>query len=462
VPDADLVILGAGPAGLGAAWRAARAGHHVVVLERAGQPGGAAGSFEVDGVRVDHGSHRLHPSIEPRILADLRGLLDDGLQRRPRNGRIWLAGRWIAFPLRPSDLLRRLPPGFAAGAAWDTLTGWSRRPREATFAEVLRAGLGPTMCERFYFPYARKLWGVEPEELDAEQARRRVSADSPAKLLARVARGAARNPGFFWYPRRGFGAITEALATAATAAGAELRYHTAAERLELRPDEVRVGLGGGATLSARAAWSTIPLPALARLASPTPPGEVLGAAAGLQLRAMVLVYLSLETGRYTHYDAAYLPDAGTPVTRVSEPRNYRDSDDDPPGRTVLCAEIPCAAGDELWRSGDQELARLVEATLVERGLPPLPRRRVVVRRLPHAYPVYRRGYASSFEALDGWALRQPALLSFGRQGLFAHDNTHHALAMAWAATDALGAGGQLDRVAWAGARAGFARHVVED
>jgi protoporphyrinogen oxidase len=462
VPDADLVILGAGPAGLGAAWRASLLGHRVVVVERAARPGGAAGSFEVDGLRVDHGSHRLHPSIEPRILDSLRWLLGGQLQRRPRNGRIWLGGRWIRFPLQPLDLVRRLPPGFAAGAAWDTLTGWSRRPRGDSFAEVLRAGLGPTMCRRFYFPYARKLWGVEPEELDQEQARRRVSADSPGKLLARVARGAAARPAFFWYPRRGFGAISEALADAAAAEGAELRFRSSVERLELRRDGARVTLAGGETISARNAWSTIPLPALARMASPAPPRGVLAAAGRLELRAMALVYLSLETGRYTPYDAAYLPDAGTPVTRVSEPRNYRDSDDDPPDRTVLCAEIPCAAGDGLWRSGDEELARLVETALVERGLPPPRPRRMVVRRLPHAYPIYRSGYASSFEALDGWALQHPALLSFGRQGLFAHDNTHHALAMAWAATDALGAGGKLDRLAWAGARAGFARHVVED
>jgi choline dehydrogenase-like flavoprotein len=75
----DRVVLGAGPAGVGAADRPARAGHRVAVLERAPGPGGAAASFEVDGIRVDHGSHRLHPAIQPRILDDLRGLLGDEL-----------------------------------------------------------------------------------------------------------------------------------------------------------------------------------------------------------------------------------------------------------------------------------------------------------------------------------------------------------------------------------------------
>jgi protoporphyrinogen oxidase len=434
----------------------------VVVLERAPGPGGAAASFELDGIRVDHGSHRLHPAIDPRILADLRGLLGGGLQRRPRNGRIYLEGRWIRFPLRPADLARRLPPSFAAGVALDAATAWARRPRADTFAEALRAGLGPTMCRRFYFPYARKLWGLDPGELAGEQARRRVSAGSPGRLLARVARAAGGQRPWFWYPKDGFGAICERLAAAAADAGAELRYRTAAERVELGPEGATVTLAGGERLAARRVWSTVPLPALARMTDPAPPPAVLAAAGRLDFRAMLLVYLVLDGGRYSDYDAHYLPDPGTPVTRVSEPANYRDGDD-PPGRTVLCAELPCSRDSDLWRAGDDRLAGLVRASLADRGLPdPGPVRRVAVRRLASVYPVYRVGYAAPFQALDAWAAAQPALLSFGRLGLFVHDNTHHALAMAWAAADALAPDGAFDDAAWAAARESFTSHVVED
>jgi protoporphyrinogen oxidase len=447
---------------VGAAYRAARAGHRVVVLERGQGPGGAAASFELEGIRVDHGSHRLHQAIDPRILAELRGLLGDELQRRPRNGRIYLEGRWIRFPLRPADLLARLPPSFAAAAARDAATAWARRPRADTFAETLRAGLGPTMCRRFYFPYARKLWGLDPADLAGEQARRRVTAGSPGRLLARVARGAGRSGATFLYPKGGFGTISERLAQAAAAAGAELRYGAAARRVDLAGDRATVHLAGGEAVAARRVWSTIPLPALAAMTDPAPPAAVTEAAGRLAFRAMLLVYLVLDTGRYSPYDAHYLPDPGTPVTRVSEPTNYRDGDD-PPGRTVLCAELPCQKGDRLWAAGDDRLAELAGAALADRGLPaPGPVRTVAVRRLPSAYPIYRVGYGRAFQALDAWASAQPALLSFGRLGLFAHDNTHHALAMAWAAADALAPDGTFDRAAWAAAREGFTAHVVED
>jgi protoporphyrinogen oxidase len=443
----DLAVLGAGPAGVGAAYRAARRGLRVVVLERAPVPGGAAGSFEVAGQRVDHGSHRLHPTVDAAILAELRSLLGDDLQERRRNGRIRLADRWIAFPLRPADLARRLPRSFAVAAARDALAAPFRRPRADTFAEVVRAGLGPTMAERFYFPYARKLWGAEPEELAGEQARRRISAGTPGKLLARVVGRGGR--GTFWYPRRGYGQISEALAGAAAAAGAELRFGVAATRVRLGADATLVD-----GIEADRVFSTLPLAALSQLAGGPE-------SSGLELRAMLLVYLALDVDRYTPYDAHYLPEAWTRVTRVSEPKNYRDGDD-PAGRTVLCAEIPCFVDERLWREPDELLGSLVADTLARAGLPPVRPVEVVVRRLAAAYPVYRVGWEAAFDRVDAWATAQPRLLTFGRQGLFVHDNTHHALAMAWAAVDAIRDDGSFDAAAWASARERFARHVVED
>jgi len=454
----DVVVLGAGPAGVAAAWRAALKGAQVLVVERAGVPGGAAGSFEVGGVRVDHGSHRLHGATDPMILAELQRLLGDDLQVRPRNGRIRLGGRWIGFPLKPADLVRRLPPAFAAGAAFDAVTAPLRRPRRDSFDDVVRAGLGPTMWRRFYEPYARKIWGVDPATLSGEQARRRITADSPLKMARRLLSG-AREPATFFYPRTGFGTIVERLAAAAEQAGATIRYSTAVEHVDPHADGATVRAGGDA-VTTRFVWSTLPLTLLARMTSPAPPDDVLAAAGRLRFRAMVLVYLVLDVDQWTSYDAHYLPELTTPVTRVSEPKNYRDGDD-PAGRTVLCAEIPCDVGDALWSAPDDELRELVAEGLAAQGLPrPVPAE-VVTKRLSHAYPIYDAAYAPAFDALDRWASSHPRLLTFGRQGLFAHDNTHHAFAMAWAAAEALEPEG-FSTASWSAARERFKEHVVED
>ena len=199
-----------------------------------------------------------------------------------------------------------------------------------------------------------------------------------------------------------------------------------------------------------------PLPVLARLAgAPVPP-------TGLAFRAMVLVYLVHTGGRWTDHDAHYLPGPQTRVTRLSEPANYRASRDDPADRSVLCAEIPCAVGDPVWTSTPDDLAELVRDGLRASGLPAVRLGGVEVRRLPHVYPVYEIGYADRLRPLDEWADGLDRVTTFGRLGLFAHDNSHHAMAEALDAVAALRPDGTRDPRLWAAARARFAAHVVED
>ena len=147
-----------------------------------------AGSFDVDGIRVDFGSHRLHHACDPAILADLQDVLGSDLVDMPRHGRIRLRGKWVHFPLKPVDLMLRLDKRFAAGTLRDMAarTVGGKKAEGESFASVLQANLGPTICEDFYFPYARKIWGREPEQLSGIQARRRVSAGSFRKLARKV------------------------------------------------------------------------------------------------------------------------------------------------------------------------------------------------------------------------------------------------------------------------------------
>ncbi|MEJ7583853.1 MAG: FAD-dependent oxidoreductase [Acidimicrobiales bacterium] len=456
--------MGAGPAGLMASWRAAQAGHDVTLVERSHRVGGMSASHEVAGLRVDLGSHRLHPPTSPPVLRALQGLLGDDLQERPRHGRIRLRGRWVGFPLRAADLARRLPPNFVARAAFDTLTGPVRRlrPGPDTFAAVIRAGLGPTLASTFYEPYARKLWGLDASELSGELARRRVSASTPTALVRRLVRGASAAGRTFLYPRRGYGQISEALADAAVEAGVDLRLGAEVERLVLTEHGGRAVLTGGATVDADRVWSTAPLPSLAALVDPAPPPDVIDASAGLVHRALVLVYLVLDRPRWTSFDAHYFPGPDVVMARVSEPRNYRTNVEDPDDRTVLCAEVPCTVGDATWTSTSEHLGALLEDGLSAQGLAPPGLVAVEVVRLPRVYPVYRRGFAWDLSRLDLWAADRPRLLTFGRQGLFVPDNAHHALAMGWAAAGALGHNGRFDQAAWEASRDEFRSFVVED
>lgn len=469
-----VAILGAGPAGLGAAWQLARQRKaKAIVLEQRGEVGGNSGSFELEGLSVDYGSHRLHPACHPQILDDLRTLLGDDLLDRPRHGRIFLRGHWIHFPLKPLDLALRLPLSFGLGVSRDAvlkLAGGRNGARsdDETFSSVLERSLGSTICREFYFPYAWKIWGVQPDKLSAIQAHRRVSAGSLTKMARKVL---ALAPGFkapgagrFYYPRGGFGQISRALADVARRDGAEICHHTAVRKIQLgAPHTIEVEFEDTRqTIEADYIWSTIPITILAQLANPAPPPSVLDASRSIRYRAMILIYLVIAQPQFTPFDAHYFPDAEIGLTRVSEPKNY-SARTEPQDRTILCCELPCDVDDKTWRMSNDELGELAQQALEQCGLPiQAPILQVVSKRLSHAYPIYDQGYEKQFALLDDWAMGLDRVLTFGRQGLFAHDNTHHALAMAYAAVDCLGGGGQFDSTQWAKYRTEFAKHIVED
>lgn len=470
-----VVILGAGPAGLGAAFQLSHRGQaQVTVLERNSVVGGNAGSFKLAGLSVDYGSHRLHPACDPAVLQDIREMLNSDLLDRPRHGRIRLRGHWIHFPLKPFDLAFKLPPSFIYGVATD-LVG-KVLPHKAngavaeTFSSILERGLGQTICRDFYFPYARKLWGLDPDELSATQARRRVSAGSLAKMARKVlaAVPGLKPPGSgrFYYPRHGYGQISEAYYQAAQTAGAKFHLNASVQSVEITQDNpatVCFTLNGEShSVNSNYVWSTIPITVLARCLKPSPPSEYLEAAQSIDYRAMILIYLVLEQQQFTAYDAHYFPEAHIPISRLSEPKNYSASSE-PRNRTVLCAELPCSPDDPQWKMTDEQLRNLLSDALASAGIPvQSPVLQVVTRRLRQAYPIYRRGYESSFDLLDQWLSQVDGLLTFGRQGLFAHDNTHHALYMAYAAADCLDAAGRFDDERWRGFRRIFETHVVED
>ena len=470
-----IVILGAGPAGLGAAFQLARRKlARVSVLERNNRVGGNAGSFELAGMQVDYGSHRLHPACDPSVLADIRGLIGSDLLDRPRHGRIRLCGQWIHFPLKPLDLMLRLPPRFSAGVATDILSkpfgnGAGVDPGE-TFASLLERGLGRTICHDFYFPYVQKIWGLKPKELSVTLARRRVSGNSLSKMTRKILSAVpgfkAEGRGRFFYPRFGFGQIAEAYGRAARDAGAEIQLGAGVGSVEVERGAVRAVSyeqdGRTLEVDANHVWSTIPITILTKCLKPAVPAESLRAADSITYRAMILIYLVLEQRHFSEFDAHYFPEPSIPISRLSEPKNYA-AREDPEQLTVLCAELPCAPEGAEWKMSDDELGRLTCSALEASGIPVrAPIKQVVTQRLRQAYPIYHAGYENYFDALDRQLNQVDGLLTFGRQGLFAHDNTHHALYMAYCAVECIDADGRFDSEKWRSYRQVFESHVVED
>ena len=457
---AEIAIIGSGPAGLMAAWRAVELGHEVKVFESAPTVGGMSGSFEIAGLRVDFGSHRLHPSTPPHLLNRISSLLGDDLQTRERNGRIRLYDRWVSFPLRTTNMIRHLPLSFSFNSGLDILQRPFTKRSDLTFDDEVTNRLGKTVASEFYGPYAEKLWGIPANQLDGEQARRRVSASSPLAIIKRLIRSSTPTGRTFLYPKRGYGQIVEAIANAVTDSGGEIHTNSPVTHIHAESESIQI-VAGGNSLSARHVWSTAPLTKVTDIVDPKPPQAVMAAASSLRVRGMVLAYLVLDQDRYTQYDAHYLPSKETNIARLSEPKNYRDGID-PEGVTVLCAEIPCWCDDDVWNSSDQQIGELVMADLVKLGLPSARHVETKTRRLPSVYPVFERATMEDRETLLEWGQTLGNLIPFGRQGFLVPDNLHHTLGMGWDLAESIGAETDLNFGRWKDSVERFKQNIVED
>jgi len=419
----DVAILGAGPAGLGAAWALAGSGARVVVLEREAEVGGLCRTHDRDGYRFDMGGHRFITS-DGALLDRVTRLMGDELLLAERKSEVALLGRRFRYPLELKDLLRKLPPRVAARALASYVKArWRRDPTPPeTFEAWATQRFGRALYELFLGPYTEKVWGVPPDQLSAEWASQRISLlDLKDVIRWLLPRSRARPPRTyaktFLYPRLGMGQLFTSIAEACEAGGVECWRGCAAVGLELDGQRVRgvrvQGPAGPLLLEAEHVLSTAPL---SLLQGWLPGGQALGE---FRFRPVRFLNLALERGRVLPVTWQYVGERRFRAGRLQEP-NKRSPHMAPAGRSSLMVEIPHAPGDGIDRADD--------AALLERIWPELEALEVGVRReevrfafsvrAPEAYPVHLKRTAERRERalgfVDGWS----NLRSFGRQGGF--------------------------------------------
>jgi protoporphyrinogen oxidase len=442
----DVAIIGAGPAGLTAAYQLTKLGYSVTVIEK--DPvyvGGISRTVEHDGFRFDIGGHRFF-SKSKEVVDLWNEILPDDFIERPRMSRIYYEGKFYSYPLRGFEALMNLGIwrsamcmlSYAKAKAFPT-----KDPR--SFEQWVVNQFGHKLYSIFFKTYTEKVWGMPCDEMSADWAAQRIKGLSLGGavidgLKRSLGLNKRRNDGMavktlletFRYPRQGPGMMWDAARDKVLAGGNRVLMGTALHQISQdqatgrwrfaarRGDEML-------TINAGHVISSAPMRELAGRIHPLP--VTLPNALDLNYRDFLTVALMIRSDDLFPDNWIYIHDPRVKVGRVQNFRSW--SPEMVPDEALACVglEYFCFEGDGLWSASDDDLVALATKELATLGLadPATVVGGRVVRQ-EKAYPVYDDAYRTNVEEMRGeLETRYPTLHLVGRNGMHRYNNQDHAM-----------------------------------
>jgi protoporphyrinogen oxidase len=431
----DAIVIGAGPAGLTAAWKLAEAGQRVVVLEASDAVGGLARSLEVFGARVDVGPHRFFSS-DRRINEAWLDAVDGDYVMVDRTTRILYDGKLFDYPLKPANALKNLGVAESIRSIGSYAKAQVCPPEDtSSFEGWVTSRFGARLYEIFFKTYSERLWGIPCTELDADFAAQRIknfSLGAALKSAIRPSSGAGHKTlaDRFAYPMTGAGLVYEKMAERLQNAGGEIEFRTPVERVLLSGADVKgVQLVSGDLLFAPHVISTMPLTSMVRTL-PAVPDHVVAACEALRYRNTTLVFLEVS-GPSTFPDQwIYIHDPRVRMGRLTNFSNWSRDVGGDRSQTILCAEYWSNDEDSFWTHDDETLGQIAVNDVRLTGLiGSAAVRQTSVRKLHRCYPVYERGYRDHVQTIREFLETISGLHAIGRYGSFKYNNQDHSILM---------------------------------
>ncbi len=443
----DVAIIGAGPAGLTAAYLLSKQGLSVTVIEK--DPvyvGGISRTVEHKGFRFDIGGHRFF-SKSQEVVALWNEILPDDFIQRPRMSRIYYEGKFYSYPLRAFEALGNL--GIIRSTLCMASFGWAKLfPKKdvKSFEDWTINQFGHKLYSIFFKTYTEKVWGMPCDEMSADWAAQRIKGLS---LGAAVIDGLKRSLGLnkkpndgmetktlletFRYPRQGPGMMWNAARDKVVAMGNGVAMDTSLK--QLRFDDVTqrwnmqtvTGNGTVANINAAHVISSAPMRELAGRIYPLP--ATLPSAMNLNYRDFLTVALMIKSDDLFPDNWIYIHDDKVKVGRVQNFRSWSPEMVPDPELACVGLEYFCFEGDGLWSMSDDDLVALATKEMAILGLcdPETVVGGAVVRQ-EKAYPVYDETYRDNVEAMRvELEETYPTLHMVGRNGMHRYNNQDHAM-----------------------------------
>jgi len=440
----NVVVMGAGPGGLCAAYTLTKAGVPARVVEKAPFVGGLARTIrrqtEHGEFRFDIGGHRWFTKND-ELNALFREVVDDELLWVNRISRIYFDGRYVDYPLKITNALRAIGPlvsgrAIADYAATRLRHGLSPAPIRS-MEDAYIDQFGPTLYRLFFQRYSEKVWGLPCGDMSGDWVTQRSKGMS---LMTAVKDAIVPSKGKvvslideFMYPRNGFGRFSERMADSVVAGGNEVALNAGVERIHregTRITAITVQRGDGPErIEADQFISSIPLTFLLQILDPPAPAEVIDAAKQLTFRNIITVNLMLRRRQVTPDTWLYVHDREILFGRLHEPKNWSPAMVPGDEYTSIVAEYFCSFGDAIWQMSDDQLVERTIQHMVE-DLHFVSRDEVLggfAVRAPRAYPAYVLGYEKPLEIAKQFVASLENLQIIGRYGTFRYNNTDHSI-----------------------------------
>jgi protoporphyrinogen oxidase len=436
-----IVIIGAGPAGLTAAYELSKLGKKSILLEADNQVGGISRTVNYRGYRFDIGGHRFFSKV-PYINALWREILQEDFLLRSRLSRIHYRGHFFDYPLKPLNALF----GLGALEALNVCLSYGRAKlfpygEDENFELWVANRFGYRLFDIFFKTYTEKVWGIPCHQISADWASQRIRNLSLKKALADALFGKKSRNGKlittlieeFHYPRFGPGMMWERCEQLLAAQGhptlhgervAKIRHrHGRVECVSVRRRSgERTEYGGEHFIS------TMPLRELIFALDPLPPNHVLQAARNLRYRDYLTVVLIVKRENVFPDNWIYIHTPEVKLGRVQNYKNWSPVMVPDPSRTSLGLEYFLWQKDDEWRWPNERLIAmgirecqqigLIQAGEVEDG---------TVVRMKKAYPVYDENYRNSLEIIRQYLQSFSNLQTIGRNGLHRYNNQDHSM-----------------------------------
>jgi len=439
-PAKPIVIMGAGPAGLTAAWELIKAGQDVVVWEA--DPtyvGGISRTVQANGFRFDIGGHRFFSKSE-EVNEIWQQIMPDDFVDCPRLSRIYYKGKFFNYPLEAMDSFLKLGPITTALCILSYLKArMSPIKPETTLTQWVTNRFGARLFKMFFKTYTEKVWGISCDEINADWAAQRIKGLSlreaiisafKGKKAAPTAKTLIRN---FFYPRLGPGQMWETAANKVMEKGGKVLLDRRVQTIHW--DETGVTHITGTNQQGEffqqegtSFISSIPLQELMLSLDPPPPKDVMAAAKALRYRDFLTVCLVINRAKVFPDTWIYIHDPSVKVGRIQNFKNWSAAMVPDPKLTSLGMEYFCFEGDNLWTATDYDLAQLAIREAVQIGLIRAGEvQDAFVVRMPKAYPIYDQAYQKHLKIIKEWVCQFANLQPVGRNGMHHYNNQDHSM-----------------------------------